>query len=123
MFPDALSYPPIVAGIDAAALRATAPELAGDEAASNAPMPAPLPKTSRPPAAIVTNPLPENALGAAMSSVPPLTVVPPVYVFVPLRVNWPLPESANALLPMMFPANVVVEPEDGATVSVAGVLE
>ena len=54
-----------------------------------------------------------------MSSVPPLTVVPPVYVFVPLRVNSPLPESANASLPMMFPANVV-EPEDGATVSVEG---
>ena len=40
-------------------------------------MPAPLPKTSRPPAAIVTNPLPANALGAAISNVPPLTVVPP----------------------------------------------
>ena len=59
-------------------------------------MPAPLPKTSRPPAAIVTNPLPDKALGAAMSNVPPLTVVPPVYVFVPLRVNSPLPESASA---------------------------
>ena len=118
MFSDVFSDPPIVAGA-AAALRATAPELIGDEAASIAPMPAPLPKTSRPPAAIVTKPLPANALGAATSSVPPLTVVPPVYAFVPLRVNWPLPESANALLPMMFPANVV-EPEDGATVNVAG---
>ena len=48
MFPDALSYPPSVAGIDAAALRATAPEPTGDEAASKAPMPAPLPNTSRP---------------------------------------------------------------------------
>ena len=67
-------------------------------------MPAPLPNTSRPPAAIVTNPLPESALGAAMSSVPPLTVVPPEYVFVPLRVNAPLPERAKASLPMMFPA-------------------
>ena len=117
MFPDALSSPPIVAGAEAA-LKATAFELAGDEAASNAPMPAPLPKTSRPSAAIVTNPLPANALGAAMSSVPPLTVVPPVYAFVPLRVNSPLPEIANALFPMMFPAKVVVEPEDIATVSV-----
>ena len=116
MFPDPLSYPPSVAGA-AAALKATAPEPIGDEAASNAPMPAPLPKTSRPPAATVTSPLPASALGAAMSSVPPLTVVPPVYVFVPLRVNSPLPESANALLPMMFPAKVV-EPEDGATVNV-----
>ena len=42
-----------------------------------------LPNTNRPPAAIVTDPLPASALGAAMSSVPPLTVVPPVYVFVP----------------------------------------
>ena len=83
-----LSGPPSVAG-PAAALNAIAPEVAGDEAASNAPIPAPLPKTSRPPAAIVTNPLPANALGEAMSSVPPLTVVPPVYAFVPLRVNWP----------------------------------
>ena len=41
-------------------------------------MPAPLPNTSRPPAAIVTSPLPDNAIGEAMSSVPPLTVVPPV---------------------------------------------
>ena len=80
------------------------------------------PRRSPKPAArrrlIVTNPLPDNALAAAMSSVPPLTVVPPVYVFVPLRVNSPLPESANASLPMMFPANVVVEPEDVATVNV-----
>ena len=117
MFPDVFSYPPIVTGIDAAALKATAPEAVGDEAASNAPMPAPLPNTSRPPAAIVTNPLPVSALGAAMSSVPLLTVVPPVYVFVPLRVNWPLPESANASLPVMLPANVVA-PEEGATVNV-----
>ena len=61
-------------------------ELAGDEAASKAPIPAPLPN-NRPAAAIVTDPLPADALGAAMSSVPPLTVVPPVYVFVPLRVT------------------------------------
>ena len=54
-----------------------------------------------------------------MSSVPPLTVVPPVYAFVPLSVNAPLPESANALLPTMFPANVVA-PEAGFTVSVEG---
>ena len=78
MFPDVLSYPPIVAGVDAAALRATAPEPAGDEAESNAPIPEPLPKTSRPPPLIVINPLPGNALAAAMSSVPPLTVVPPL---------------------------------------------
>ena len=117
-FPDVLSYPPIVAGVAVAALSAISLELIGDEAASSAPMPAPLPKTNRPPAAIVTNPLPANALGVAMSSVPPLTVVPPVYVFVPLSVNAPLPESAKALLPMMLPANVVVEPEDGATVNV-----
>ena len=96
------SYPalisPTVAGADAAALRAAAPEPAGDEAASNAPMPEPLPKTSRPPPLIVTNPLPGKALAAAMSSVPPLIVVPPVYVFVPLRVNSPLPESAKRIV-------------------------
>ena len=77
MFPDPLSDPPSVAGIAAAALRATAPEATSDEAVSNAPIPAPLPNTSRPPAAIVTKPLPDKVLGAAMSSVPPLTVVPP----------------------------------------------
>ena len=64
----------------AAALRDVVESLeeVGDEAARIAPIPAPVPNTSRPPAAIVTNPLPDNALGAAMSSVPPLTVVPPV---------------------------------------------
>ena len=77
MFSDALSYPSSVAGA-AADARATAPESTGDEAASSDPMPAPVPNTSRPPAAIVTKPLPANALGAAMSSVPPLTVVPPL---------------------------------------------
>ena len=63
MFPDVFSYPSIVAGAAAAALKATASEPTGDEAASNAPMPAPLPNTNRPPAAIVTNPLPANASG------------------------------------------------------------
>ena len=59
------------------ALRATSPEPTGNEAASSAPMPAPLPNTNRPPRLIVTNPLLDKALAAAMSSVPPLTVVPP----------------------------------------------
>ncbi len=121
MFPDVLSYPPSVAGTDAAALRATASEPIGGEAASIAPMPAPLPKTSRPPPLIDTIPVPDNALGAAMSSVPPLIVVPPVYVFDPLRVNSPLPESVNASPPMMFPANVVA-PEAGFTVNVGTAL-
>ena len=58
MFPDALWYPPMVAGAAAAALRATSAEPAGDEAESNAPIPEPLPKTSRPPPLIDTNPLP-----------------------------------------------------------------
>ena len=70
MFPDVLSYPPSVAGADAAALKATASEPAGDEAESIAPMPAPLPKTSRPPPLIDTRPLPGKALAAAISSVP-----------------------------------------------------
>ena len=96
--PDVFSSPPSVAGADAAALGGTAPEPTGDEAASKAPMPAPLPKTNRPPAAIVTNPLPASGQGAAMSSVPPLTVVPPVYAFVPLRVDWPLPEKRQRIV-------------------------
>ena len=44
-------------------------------------------------------------------------------MFVPLRVNAPLPESANALLLVMFPANVV-EPEGGGrsqiSIAIAG---
>ena len=60
MLPDVFSYPPSVAGA-AAALRATAPEPIGDEAASSEPIPAPLPKTNRPPAATVTKPLPASA--------------------------------------------------------------
>ena len=119
---DAVTLLAVVAAT-AAALRDVVESLeeVGDEAVRIAPIPAPVPNTSRPPAAIVTNPLPASALGAAMSSVPPLTVVPPVYVFDPLRVSSPLPESlvsTNAMLPLMFPANVVAEPADEATVSV-----
>jgi hypothetical protein len=78
MFPDVFSNPPIVAGADTAALSATPLEPTGDEAPSNAPMPAPLPNTSRPPPPIVTNPLLGNALALVTASVLPLTVVPPV---------------------------------------------
>ena len=39
MFSDAISPPPVVVGIDAAPLKATASELTGDEAASKAPIP------------------------------------------------------------------------------------
>ncbi len=58
LFPSGAS----VAGTEAAALNATAPELIGAEAASNAPMPAPLPNTSFPPPLIVTTPVLDNAL-------------------------------------------------------------
>ena len=89
-------------------------------------MPAPLPKTSRPPPLIFTNPLPGKALAAAISSVPPLTDVPPEYVFAPVRINSPLPEIVSATLPWeldsveftMFPANVVA-PDVELTVNVA----
>ena len=75
------SYPAAIGTVAcgvAAALRATAPEPIGDEAPSNAPMPEPLPSTSRPPPLIVTKPLLGKALAAVTSSVPPLTVVPPL---------------------------------------------
>ena len=50
-----------------------------------------------------------------------MIVVPPEYVFVPLSVNSPLPVNARALLLMMFPAKVVAEPADEATVERRGV--
>ena len=65
MFPDGLSSPPIVAGAAAAAIKATAPELIGDEAPSNAPIPAPLPNTTSTPGPSVSLPILGNALGAA----------------------------------------------------------
>ena len=77
-FADVFSYPPIVAGVNAAALKATSPAPSGDEAVSNAPIPEPLPKTSRPPPLIDTKPLPGKALAAAISSAPPLINVPPL---------------------------------------------
>ena len=77
MFSTALPIVPIIACGVAAAINASGFEAIGGEAASSAPMPAPLPNTNRPPLPIVTNPLPDNALGLAMSSVPPLTFVPP----------------------------------------------
>ena len=75
MFPGVLS---IIAGTDTAALNATAPELIGDEAPSNAPIPEPPPRTSRPPLPIVTSPLLGNALADVTARVLALTVVPPL---------------------------------------------
>ena len=78
MFADVFSWPPIAAGTDAAALERNRTELIGDEAPSNAPIPAPPPKTSRPPLPIVIRPLLGSALAEVTASVAALIVVPPV---------------------------------------------
>ena len=46
------------------------------------------------------------AAGPAKSSVPLLTVVPPVYVFVPVRTSIPGPVIVMLPLPLIAPANV-----------------
>ena len=120
MFPDPLSYPPSVAGADAAALKATASELAGDEAASSAPMPAPLPNTSRPPAAIVTSPLPDKRARGGDVERAAADGRPAVVCVRAAEGQFAAAGKCQRIVPMMFPAKLV-EPADIATVNVGTV--
>ena len=104
MFADVASSPPSVAGADAA-LKATAPALVGDETASNSPMPAPLPNTSRPPAVIVTNPLPATAWLPPLWPIAPLTISVLPGVAVTLRL---LPRMMGTAIVWLPPLLLIV---------------
>ena len=109
---------PIVACDFAAALSDIVAPDDGDDAPSNAPMPEPPPSTNRLPLPIIINPLLGKALRAGDQTVPPLIVVPPVYVFVPLRITSPPPLMVNDSLPLVSriePAMVNTLPGEAVT--------
>jgi hypothetical protein len=57
------------------------------------------PRSNTPPAAVIA-PLSDNrSLPPLKSNEPALTVVPPVYVFTPLKVNAPVPDLTNPCVP------------------------
>ena len=109
----------IVGEIDAAAPRAIAPELIGDEAPSNAPMPAPPPNTSRPPLPIVSKPLLGKALAAGHGERAGVDRRPAACsCSVPLRINAPPPltlSDVSAPVSLSDPAMVNALPVEALT--------
>ena len=81
-------------------------------------MPAPPSNTSRPPLPIVIKPLLGKALAPAKASVALLTVVPPLYLLVPLRINAPPPLTlsvVSATVSVSDPAMVNALPVEALT--------
>ena len=69
---------------------------------------------SLPPLIVIAPPVPDvppSVLFAAVATVPPEMVRPPLKVFTAESVSLPAPDFVNALVPLMIPEDATVAPE------------